>query len=81
MTRWLRNIESLFEIYGFGIQVKLDNIQLLSCRHDVVECLHIIRDDTLMGKWDTGEKIPEVKVKGVTNVSWNPGCLRRKMST
>ena len=80
MIRWMRNIENLFEIYGCGIKVKLDNIQLRSCRHEVVECLHSIREDTLMGKQDTGEKIPEVKGKEVTNVSWNLGCLRRKMS-
>ena len=50
MIRWLRNIEKLFEIYRCGIKVKLDNIQLLSCRHEVVECLHFIRDDISMGK-------------------------------
>lgn len=49
MIRWMRNIENLFETYGCGIKVKLDNIQRV-CRHEVVECLHSIREDTLMGK-------------------------------
>ena len=29
MIRLLRNIENLLKIYGYGIKVKLDNVQLL----------------------------------------------------
>lgn len=35
MIRLLRDIENLFKIYGYGIKVKLDNVQLLRCRHVV----------------------------------------------
>lgn len=36
MVKLLRNIENLFEIYGHRIKVKLVNVQLLWCRHEVV---------------------------------------------